>query len=512
MYQRCSRSYIYYIKKIVLFIIGIILFLLQSFIYYIILFKLDNIPGASIIISLISLIVVTYIYNSNNNSSYKLTWTIFCLLFNVLGVFCYLLFGNGASLPKRINKKISSYLDNKMISNDVLESIKDEDLIGYKHARLLNSNTNGYCLYRNSGNEFYNDGLKIYNSMIDCIKSARKYIFLEYFIINEGEIFNELFSLLEVKANEGVIIKIIYDAIGSSRLSKKLIKKINSINNICMVSYNPFGLNLNLRFNYRDHRKLLVVDGLYAYTGGINLSDEYIHKIKRFGYWRDNGSLIEGSCCYSYILLFLQNWYTSTREMLVIEDYKPVYNDTYDDGYIFGFGDGPNNKNSVCYDMMLSLINNATKSIYISTPYFIIDSNFISALCSAIKSGVDVKLLIPGIPDKKLIYNVTLAHLRDILLIGGEVYILNKGFNHAKNVVVDGKYAFVGTVNIDYRSMFLHFECGNLFLNTKSVIDVENDFINTIKECSLISIDDWENRNILQKFMAFILTILGPLL
>lgn len=494
-------------------LVGIFLLLLQFIVYYFLIFGLIDVPYVTVISFFLCLICVTKIYSSDKNPSYKLTWTIVCFLFSVSGPMFYLLFGTGSNFPKKKHDKINAYLDQKLITNDNLEKLKDEDSVGYKHAKLLNYGTDGYPLYNNTPNTFFKDGLEFYEDMLDKIKNAKKYIFLEFFIIGEGKLFDELFPLLKQRASEGIEIKVMYDAIGSgSVLRKKTVRKYNLIPNFRMIPYNPFSKDLSFTVNYRDHRKIVVIDGLYSYVGGMNLDDEYIHRKIRFGHWRDNGMLLEGPACHSFTLLFAQNWYMSTKEMLLIEDYKPKYPEYKANGYVFGFGDGPTNHKNPAYDMFLSLINNAKESIYISTPYFVIDSQFIAAITQAINSGIDVKIMIPGIPDKKSVFKVTQAHLKNILFSGGEVYEYTAGFNHSKNIIVDGKYAFVGTINLDYRSLFLHFECGNLMLHTDSIKDIEKDFLDTVKECKLITVEDWKKRPLRHKLLAFIVTILGPLI
>ncbi len=512
-FKRNEHGILTFIKTLFKRVIGLCLIIFQIIVYYLIFTEIWNIPYITIVTFFINIIVISYIYNSENNSSFKLSWTIVILLFNLSGSILYLLSGNGKSLPKRKNKKITAYLDQKLLDNDVLSELKDVDDIGYKLALLLHDNTNGYPIYNNTISKYFNDGNEMFLDMLEKIKNARKFIFMEFFIVSEGSLLDEMMELIIDRANSNVEVKFIYDAFGSgSLLSRKYLNKLNNHPNIEIVSYNPFGINLNVSINYRDHRKILIVDGMFAYTGGMNLADEYIHRKTRFGYWRDTGMLIEGRACYSYTLLFAQNWYMSTKQMLLIEDYKPIYEDCYVSGYVFPFGDGPTNRKSPTYDLFYSMISNAQKSIYISTPYFIIDSEFIGAIVRACKCGVNVKILIPATSDKKYLFPVTIAHFKKIIEVGGEVYQYSPGFNHAKNVVIDGKYAYAGTANMDYRSLFLHFECGNLLINTSSIKDMEDDFINVVKESKIMSEVQWKKRPLISKISAFILSIIGPLL
>lgn len=512
-FRRRSRSLVV-LKLIVRILIWILLILGQLLIYYLIIFQINNIPYITVISTIISLLVVTHIYNSDKNISYKLSWIFVCTFFNLIGSVFYFIYGSGKALPKKKANTINSYLNDKLINNNYIDELKVLDQTGYKHARILHYSTDGYPMYKNIPNTFFKDGRDMYNDMIEKLKNSKKYIFLEFFIIREGSVFDEIINLLIDKANNGVSIRIIYDAYGSGiSLKKKTIKYLSSIVNIEIASYNPL-YSLYNSINYRDHRKIVVIDGLYAYTGGMNLADEYVHRKKKYGFWRDTGLLIESHACRSYILLFTQNWYLSTKEMLLVEDYIPIYPEyeNNDTGYIYPYGDAPTNKKNASYNLFLSLINNAKKSIYISTPYFVIDSTFIDALVHAIKSGIEVKILIPDITDNKLFFPTTLAHLKNIILNKGSVYRYTPGFNHSKSIIVDSKYAFIGTVNIDYRSLFLNFECGNLLINTSTVKEIELEFLESISKSRKIEIDEWKKRPIISKIKAFVFTLLGPLL
>lgn len=512
-YARTDRRSQTILKSLMKILISCLLIALQLVFYWIVLFEIKQIPGIYAISYIFSIYIVIHIYNSNVNSAYKLSWIIVCLLVNITGPIFYLLFGNGNNLPKRKYKKIELYLDEKLLTNDCLTEIKTVDLIGYKHAKLLHDGTGGYPLYDNTPSEFFDDGQHLFESMIEAIAVAKKFVFIEFFIIAEGELFSRLSRLLIEKSLEGVEIKIIYDAIGSGTVLKKsTVAGLNAYDNIQMLSYNPLGVNLNLGINYRDHRKIVVVDGLKAYVGGMNLADEYVHLTKRFGYWRDNGMCIEGAACYSYTLLFAQNWYMSSKQMIVAEDYKPICEVVSTKGYVLPFGDGPNNRVNPAYDLYMSLICNAQSSILISTPYFIIDKQFIYSLVKAVKSGIKVQLLVPGIPDKRNVYDVTQAHYKEILQAGGEIYEYKPGFNHAKTVIVDNKYAFIGTVNVDYRSMFLHFECGNLLIDTDSIDDMVKDFDRAVLQSEIVILERWKKRSFKKRIIAFVSTIFGPLL
>lgn len=500
-------------KKILSGSIAIVLLVIQATIYYLIFFEAQKIPHIYIISLIVAIFIAIYIYNSNQNTSYKLTWIIVVLSLQFFGPVFYLLFANGTRLPFRKARKIHAYLEKKLDTNDYLPALEAKDPVAAKFVKLLHEQTK-FPLYRAAEEEYFSDGAPFFASMLRDIEQARQFIFIEFFILRDGVMLNRLMEALEKKALEGVSIKIIYDAIGAGgSLRKKTIRHLKQTENIEIVCYNPLGVNFSLAFNYRDHRKIVVIDGWTSYVGGVNIADEYIHEKVRFGHWRDNGMLLRGQATYSYTLLFAEMWYLSTKEMLDMEQYRPKKTEIkLQDGYVFPFGDGPIDHVDPAYDLMLNMINHAQEYIYISTPYFIIDQEFIYALVKAIKSGVKVKILLPGIPDKKSVFQVSRSHYKAILYAGGEIYEYTPGFNHAKLISVDGKYAFVGTVNVDYRSMFLHFECGNFLVHTKSISKIEQDMEESIAKSKLIELEEWKKRSILLKIFTFLVTIFGPLL
>ena len=368
-------------------------------------------------------------------------------------------------------------------------------------------------MYNNTKVKFFSDAAIKHEDMLEKIKKAEKYIFMEYFIISDGELLDELIPILEEKGKEGVEIKILYDDIGSkATLSRKTIDRFLAIPNLKICVYAPMGMNLNPSVNYRDHRKMTIIDGKFAYCGGDNLADEYIHKKDRFGYWRDNAILLEGSAVFSFLLMFSLMWYASSKEYINIYNYAVDYEVDCPNEFVIPFADGPDSTTDVAYHTFQYMIQRSNHKLYISTPYFIIDDEMISTIVRAKKSGVDVKILVPGIPDKKMVFMMTRAHYRELLECGCEIYEYSKGFNHAKNIIVDSKYAFVGTVNMDYRSLFLHFECGAVFSSAEEVKKMEDDFIEATKESKRVTLEEWSNRNIFSKIFVFLVRIFAPML
>ena len=497
------------LKHIVRFFLVPIIIILNIYIYFFLFVELREFPYLYVLMQILGVVFVLEIYNNNQNISYKLTWTIFILAIPFSGAMFYLLFGGGKTIPNRKNRKIIKYMEDKIPQNDLIDEIDDK--VTKKLCRHLYENTK-FPLYKNTNQIFISDGKKKFDMMFEELNKAQDFIFMEYFIVSRGEIFNKLKDILLKKAEQGVKIKFIYDAVGSGgTLRKKDLEDLKNHQNISIVPYNPLGYNISLAINYRDHRKICIVDGRVCFVGGINLADEYANIKNRFGHWRDNALMIEGDAVKSYMALFSINWYMSTKEPLSINSYENKH-DIINDNYVFPFGDGPTNDLNPTYSLFFDMISNANEYIYISTPYLIIDKVFIQALSSAAKSGVDVRILLPHIPDKKLVFKITQSHYGKLLEDGVKIYEFEPGFNHAKNIIVDGKYGYVGTSNIDYRSMFLHFECGNFMVDDKCIKDIYDNFIEDLDKSILIDCKTWKKRSIFSKMLGFILQIVSPLL
>ena len=493
------------------FIIFMLSLFLQAYVIWLSIYSVPHLYPVYITTQLISLIPIVHIYNSSNNSSFKMSWIILILCVPVSGIIMYLFFGQGRNFSKKRAKKINQYVEPYLQRKSNLELI--ENTMDKKMACLLHS-TSLLPFYHDSNVEFIPDGAIWFEKMIEDIKQAKKYIFLEYFIINDGEALNRLSSVLIKKALEGVEIKIILDDIGSKRgLKQKTIDHLNSYDHITVCSFNPMGMFFSLNLNFRNHRKITIVDGNIAYCGGANIADEYIHKKVRFGFWKDNACKYFGPAVDSFVYLFCTDWFVSTKQELNMNDYFAQFKvSNLSQNFICPFGDGPGEDDNPGYTLIKSLIENAKHSIYISTPYFIIDREFICALENAAKSGVDVRILIPNIPDKKAIYALTYYHIGRLIKSGVKVYKFTPGFNHAKNIIVDDAYTFNGTINLDYRSLFLHFECGAFHINKTLNKEMKKDFLTSLEQSQLIDYSDWKKRSLLTRIIEFIGSLFAPLL
>lgn len=501
-------------KRIIIIVSTILIFTIQVALFVFVFqvnlsFQVNTI--LYVLIEVMAVLIVLHIIHKPISASYKLTWCILILALPLPFSVLYYLNHRSRKLPKHKQKKIDEFLNAKRRPDVLISELASLHPTSAKHARVIYHDS-GCPLYKNTKYSFLSDGYIKFQDLMIELERAEKYIFIECFIIAEGYLLKQILPLLEKKGREGVEIKIIYDDLGSKAVLKKTtIKEITKIPHCKIVNYNPLGLNINPAFNYRDHRKIIVIDGRIAYCGGDNLADEYIHKKQRFGFWRDNCGKYEGEAVASFIALFTETWYMSTKEVLEIENYLSETKIVNNASYVMPFGDGPSGNFDPGYDLFKSLVTSADKTLYISTPYFIIDDVMIESIALAAKSGVDVRILMPGIPDKKAAFYLAHFHYREILKAGGKIYEYTPGFNHAKNIMVDGKYAFIGTINMDYRSLFLHYECGALILLDDEIVKMEKDFLEACNKSKQITFEDWKKRPWWEKIISYLLYIIAPM-
>lgn len=465
------------------------------------------------IAEVVAVIFVLYIVNKKMSMDYKLLWSVLILISPF--VFCpiYLLNTTSRHFSNRKQRKIEKALGKYIsLKQDVIE----DDFIATNHLNVLQKQT--YApLYKNTEITFFNDILDKHNDMLIALKRAKKFILLEYFIFSKGYVYDSLYEVLKQKSDEGVIIYILYDDVGTKGfISNGLMKKLAALKNVEVAAYQPLGLNINLLVNYRDHRKICCIDGIVSYCGGDNIADEYIHKIERFGYWRDNAAKYVGIASLSFVKLFCEMWYISTKtdikERFELDNYQTLL-DEYNpksNGYVVPFGDGPSIKGNPAYDLFRSLIANANRYIYISTPYFIIDQEMRNLIALKAKSGVKVIILMPKIADKKSVFWMAQNYMGELIDSNVIFYYYTPGFNHAKNIIVDDRYAFIGTINMDYRSLFLHYECGALLVSNSVVDEMKKDFENALLQSEIVTKESLKKRNFMKKLIGGILNLFAP--
>jgi len=451
---------------------------------------------------------------SRMDPAYKIAWLLIVLPFPVFGGFFYLFVGSG-TLPKRLRLRMQSILDKSELA--LREDFKSDDLLplgGDASGQAHYLEQHAACpAYTNTETEYFPLGDMAFPRMLEELEKAEHYIFLEYFIIRPGVFWDSILAILEKKAAQGVDVRVLYDDAGcmftlprdyDQELQKKGIK--------CQV-FNRFVPVMSLRLNNRDHRKLMIIDGKVGFTGGINLSDEYINLQERFGHWKDSAILLDGDAVWSMTIMFLSMWDNCCGLDEDFEPFRPPVAPVRPwTGYVQPYTDTPLDRETVGQAVYLNMIAKAKKYIYITTPYLIIDTALNTALCNAAKSGVDVRIITPHIPDKRYVFEVTRAHYPPLLDAGVKIYEYTPGFIHAKNVLVDDRFATVGTVNLDYRSLFLHFENGVWLCETPSIREIRKDFEQTLQVCESITPRRAKHLNLLLQLYRSILRVFAPLM
>ena len=438
----------------------------------------------TLVCDVLAVIAVFIIMKKKQFAEYKLPWLFLFIVFPLLGIILYAMFGN-KKLSRKQRKMQRLALKSINISkpeSDTEEQLKDCFGDDYSVSKYLETVT-GHKAHLNNRTTYFSCGEDFFNDFNEQLKKATKFIFLEYFIIGKGKIWDEILKTLVKKANEGVEVRILYDDIGSlGRISVNFPRQMKNLSIHC-VKFNPFLPIPSRMHNNRDHRKITVIDGKVAYTGGINIGDEYANIKSPYGYWKDVAIKVEGSAVVDFTCLFLQMYDGAKNKLSHYHRYLATDYEVFEDeGAVQVFGDSPKpfDDEMIGENNFLNLINNAKKSIFIATPYLIIDYTLTTALRNASLRGVDVTIITPHIPDKKIIFWITRSHYRHLMDAGIKIYEYTPGFMHAKTVLVDDKLAFIGTINFDYRSLAHHFECGAILYKSPCIMDIKKDFENSI--------------------------------
>ena len=488
-----------------------ILILLQLGLIYMLIYLLSvRLTEFLFIVQVLNMMIVIYILNKNDNPSYKMTWIIFILGIPLVGGITYLMFG-GRKVPRDIRTGIKELNNGQAIliqEKTVMDSIHEKEYL--RQARYLYDNT-GFPIYKNTKVTYLSSGEAKFEALVNALKSAEKFILLEYFIIKEGYVWSTIKEILVSKVKEGVDVKLIYDDAGCKSLPYEFLEDCRALG-IKAFAFNPLRPILAIYMNNRDHRKIAVVDGRIGFIGGMNLADEYINRISPFGHWKDVAVQFEGEAVYSLSLMFLQFYDHVSKE---ISDYSWYYGNPkkYENvGYVQNFSDSPTDEEPVSQFTHLNLINSASSYIYIMTPYLVIGYEIMIALVNAAKSGVDVRIMVPHIPDKKYVFSVTRSNYEYLTQNGVRIYEYLPGFLHAKVMVADDRVAIVGTTNLDFRSYFLHFECGSLIIDDPSIKDIVDDCKDTLSKCIEITYEEAKNVNFMVKLWRAILNMFSTLL
>ncbi len=494
-------------------IVGIALLIQVGFVVALVLIMELHASWMYLIIEIMSLILVFALVNDKED--YKHFWIVIVLLFPVFGGLLYFLWGRRRT-NSRQNKRFRE-VDRQMTialkqNDDILSDFQSIHPNKVQISRFLRNE--GFPLYNNTDVTYYEIGEKFKEALLCDLRKAKEYIFLQYFIISDGVFWQEMYDILCSKVKEGVRVRLIIDDFGCIILNTRAFRRQIREDGIELAEFAPIHKDIErLSFNYRSHQKITVIDGNVGFTGGINIADEYINELDRFGHWKDSAIRLEGDGVYSLTCFFLETWQICKN--MSNEDYRkymPTVN-MESECLVQPFADGPaNNPKNTAEAVYSHMINKAREYIYITTPYLVLDQSMTEHLCRAAKSGVDVRLITPHRYDKWYVYMVTVSNYGDLLENGVKIYEYTPGFIHAKNLVSDDEVAICGTINMDYRSFFLHYECAVLMSMTNAVKDIKNDFLETLDKCEEISYEKWKKRPLGNKIMQSLLKLFSPLL
>ena len=461
-------------------------------------------------IEIIAFSVLMYLMDERNSSSYKIAWSIIILVIPVTGAIMFMLWG-GRSRNNKEDKKIMAKFNNSLRYNKEDKLVKEAFYKEYPYLKKPSDflSNEKFPIYKNNDIEYYSMGEKAFKAIIEDIKDAKKFILLEFFIVAEGKLWDKLHEELLKKIEEGVEVKFLYDDFGTMFRTNKYFKYNLEKEGFEVRVFNPVHKYLDkVYFNYRTHQKIVVIDGNIGYTGGMNLADEYVNIKKRFGTWKDSAVRIEGDAVKGLTTTFLAMWDIATDGYAIdYEKYMPDRKFKQNNSFCHIVSDGPaNNPSNPIEDLYYSMIMEANEYLYITTPYLVIDEKLVKALTLIAKSGVDVRIITPHVPDKKTVKLLTEYFYGALLKAGVRIYEYKPGFIHAKNIMTES-CAVVGTINMDYRSFNLHYECGAWMCDKKIVNDIKQDFKKTIEESIEITYEEWLKRPLIKKIAQQFLKI-----
>ena len=500
------------------FIVILLMLLQLMLIVSVITFFREALVFLDIFLFLLTVAAVVSLINSDRDPTYKLAWTVPIMLLPLFGGLFYF-YIQGQTVTRRFFqrvKDIDKFFTGRIPQPDkVLEEIREN--FPYRYSTVSYTNRNeyvGYSVFSNTDVKYYPLGEDCWRDMLEALEAAEKYIFIEYFIIGISEMWSTILDVLKRKAAEGVDVRVMYDGVGSLlKVPYKYTSELVRYGIKCKT-FMPFVPFFSTLQNNRDHRKIMVIDGKVAFNGGINLDDEYVNLTSPYGHWKDTAVRLTGDAAYSFAVIFLQMWQATERtDRIDPADFRPdwIYK-AESSGYVMPYADAPNDDYQLGEFVYMDIITRARNYIHITTPYLILDNSMKMALINAARSGVDVKLIIPGVADHWYAYYVAMEYARELIQKGVEVYEYSPGFIHAKNFVSDDEVAVVGSINLDFRSLYLHFECATWMLGGPVVADVSKDFDDTLSKCHRLTVEDIDARPLRKRLMSAVLRIFAPLM
>jgi cardiolipin synthase len=465
-------------------------------------------------LQVLSIIVVVGLVNDNRNASYKISWVCIIAALPITGHIMFMLWGNrrGKKIEKGILTKLQRGAKYLEYHPEVVKQFTEKYPTKSRMARYLESNT--FPLYKNNKVDYYPMGEDVFDAIIDEIEKAQNFILINFFIVGEGVLWNRIHEQLLRKRKEGVEVLFLYDDFGAMLRTPSNFRRNLEAEGFQIRIFNPVHRYTDkLYMNYRSHQKIIVIDGNVGFTGGINLADEYVNLVQRFGVWKDNAVRIEGDAVWGLTVTFLQMWEVcSSCEPMDFTPYKPTKQFPDNDLFCQVFSDGPaNNPRNPVESMYKQMIYYAKKILYITTPYLIIEDDMREALVMAAASGIDVRIITPFIPDKKNVKILTNYNYGRLLEGGVRIFEYTPGFIHAKTIINEDS-GIVGTINMDYRSFHLNYECGVWFCDKATVNVVKDDLIKTMEECHEVTYEDWQNRPLVLKVQQMFLNLFSTLM
>ena len=471
-------------------------------------------PWISGVLTAFTLVMVLYLFNCPMDATGKLTWMLLIAVFPIPGAFI-LWFTRKNFLNRRLSDEVNSiaFATENIIEPDpeTLSEIKEKDLGTYNLYKYVNK-CGCFPFYEGTKLKYYDGGEEVFEDMLLDLREAKESIFIESFIIEESFMWGEVLKILIDKAGKGLDVRVLYDGTNEIR---SLPMNYDVLLKRCGIKAKPFSPIkpvLSSSYNYRDHRKVVVIDSNIAYNASSNFADEYINRKILYGHWKDAGLRITGSAVRSFTLMFLQMWNVGETE----QDFKKyvdiIPKKERTAGYVMPYADSPLDNDKVGETVYLDILNRASKYVHIMTPYLILDGELENALKYAAMRGIDVKIILPGIPDKKVAYAFAKAHYRRLLEAGVKIYEYTPGFIHSKVFVSDDVKAVVGTINLDYRSLYHHFECGTYLYECGVIKDIEKDYKDTLKVCSEVTFETIKKEKIFYKVTGNLLKFLAPLM
>ncbi|MBQ3424547.1 MAG: cardiolipin synthase [Clostridia bacterium] len=472
-------------------------------------------PAFSVFVGLFTVYGVVYLFNTDMDTSAKLTWMFIIAILPLPGV-AFLHFtrhslGNRA-LTHRVDELIRQTLRALPQPEGVLENLEGDGSGTDDLVRYLNR-TGCFPAYQNTQVTYFPRGEDKFEAMLRALRAAEKTIFMEYFIIEEGYMWGAILEILVEKAAAGVDVRVMYDGMCEISTLPPNYAKLLRGKGIRARAFSPIQPIVSTHYNYRDHRKILVIDGKVAFNGGVNLADEYINRVERFGHWKDTAVMLQGEAARSFALMFLQMWNILEKE----PEFDPWLEDTgfvpeKPGGTVIPYGTCPLNGRHVGELVYMDILNRATDYVHIMTPYLILDGEMETAICFAAERGVDVALILPGIPDKTTAYALAKSHYKRLIASGVRIYEYTPGFVHAKVFVSDDIKAVVGTINLDYRSLYHHFECATYLYKAPCIRDIEEDFQQTLSRCRVVTEETIRNEKLSYRIMGSLLKFVAPLM